>query len=63
MARDDAALNDVLAQIYLELHLAASGKIKGRDFSNSKLTREQAAILAPIGKDHPLNYMYLAADN
>ena len=54
MAHEDSTVNDALAEIYSEVHVAASGKINQRDFAESHLTKDQVDILGPIGKNAPL---------
>ncbi|MCJ1250770.1 hypothetical protein MMC30_007998 [Trapelia coarctata] len=48
MALDNAAIKDVLAQIYSEIHASASGNINQKDFIGAKLTQEQVKIIEPI---------------
>ena len=50
MVLDDTGLNEALAQIYAEIHVAATGKSNHNGFTSTSLTKEQTAIITPIGK-------------
>jgi len=54
MALENAAVDDILAQIYSDIHVSTSGKANQKNFNGTSLTQDQAAIIGPIGKSGPL---------